>query len=740
MHEVAAAGLGIVSPGLTSCESRLLPGIALACHRSSVGNLDSRETGSDGGTGGLDVLRNGLVLEGVAMVGRGPVATGYLELRPGTTVLYGLNGAGKSSVLDSLAAVLSGRPTEGPGRSLLVVRVSNEPLAAEFIRDALDTARLEQHEDLGAGIEEAVLSALPPGHPLDGYVMAEEVAAQKRLLVRPGFEPAGEAFFISVGALIDDSTPTLGLLMKLLATLDTALETLDGSTDEFVRQALGTFGMEAPTDGADLWDDASKLVVTFPIQPVFGWSSLFDVSCRLPALVEIDLWGANARRFLPELVLESVSAEELNQQLRDLLATPYTGPPADIPPPVVDADTVEPSIVAECQALGAAATEELQGILDTELQLRAHIRAPREWLAHPPAEWMGVKPTGELVRLSALSRAEQRWAKVAIASANLPEDPAIAAMGLLHPQPPRVRIFDEPEAALHRTAEARMARRLLASDPARWVTVVATHSPELLDSAANVVLLQPAPAGRNSLLPWSNEQLDDLDSLGLRPSELLGRYKIMLAVEGPHDRWILEELLRDDFERLRVVVVPMYGGKQTPGLGTAGVLHEFTDWVMVPLWDNLRSNELSRAWAEMKASAAAGGTVEDLRKVAASAISGSSEASFARQFMLLTAMSRQWHRCAEPFGMSEPDVLHYLPPRALSAKLPASWSEVQAAQAAAGDKDEKKFLKTRFNLTLDEDEVRGAARSMDHRPSDFTALVAHLEGVLNTTRSGAEGG
>lgn len=108
--------------------------------------------------------------------------------------------------------------------------------------------------------------------------------------------------------------------------------------------------------------------------------------------------------------------------------------------------------------------------------------------------------------------------------------------------------------------------------------------------------------------------------------------------------------------------------------------------------------------------------------------------------MLLTAMSQQWHRCAEPFGLSEPDVLHYLPPRALSPTLPASWSEVQAAQAAAGDKDEKKFLKTRFNLTLDEDEVRGAARCMDHRPADFTALLVHLEGVLKAARSGAERG
>jgi hypothetical protein len=210
----------------------------------------------------------------------------------------------------------------------------------------------------------------------------------------------------------------------------------------------------------------------------------------------------------------------------------------------------------------------------------------------------------------------------------------------------------------------------------------------------------------------------------------------MLAVEGPHDRWIIDELLREELERVHACIVPMYGGKETPGLGTAGVLHEFTDWVMIPVWDNLRATLLASTWAELEIIVAAGGDDAAIASLLDAHLKGlGSEGKFARQFMRLAATSGQLHRFASPYALSRKDVLHYLPPRSLSQRMPATWGDVDVARAANGEASEKVFICTRYGLDLLEPEVRRAAASMDSVPGDLLGLISMLQQLEDERRS-----
>lgn len=93
------------------------------------------------------------------------------------------------------------------------------------------------------------------------------------------------------------------------------------------------------------------------------------------------------------------------------------------------------------------------------------------WLAEKPLQWI-VRCGYEAVALTSLSRAECRWARIAIRRA-LDFHSLIAAA-----------VIDEPEAALHRAAERHMSQGLEALTAFGPQLIVATHSPEVLNSSA----------------------------------------------------------------------------------------------------------------------------------------------------------------------------------------------------------------------------------------------------------------
>ncbi|MGX5716307.1 AAA family ATPase [Arthrobacter sp. MAHUQ-56] len=140
--------------------------------------------------------------------------------------------------------------------------------------------------------------------------------------------------------------------------------------------------------------------------------------------------------------------------------------------------------------INAAANDIYAALLQDAPALTLEVLQPGRWVTEGALQWYvdhGSEYRQVKVPFSALSRAESRWARVAVRRAL---DVTGSASAL---------IIDEPEAALHRVAEKHMARgldRLTAMGPQ---VVVATHSSEVLDTHSTRCVHVTKRAGQTSV-------------------------------------------------------------------------------------------------------------------------------------------------------------------------------------------------------------------------------------------------
>ena len=208
--------------------------------------------------------------------------------------------------------------------------------------------------------------------------------------------------------------------------------------------------------------------------------------------------------------------------------------------------------------------------------LELSVRPQREWLTEQPVQWVARRTPGDdPVGVAWLSHAESRWAQLAIQIA-------------LTQTPTPLVILDEPEAALHRAAEAHMAGGIaeLASD-GRARFVLSTHSPELLDSRAGARYLvrRRSPDHEGELVPFTGAALHAMEELGLNPSDLLRRTRGFMLVEGEHDVAALTGWFADEFTDLGVEVLPLRGASKLKTVLDSRFLFEYTEAVLFPLLD-----------------------------------------------------------------------------------------------------------------------------------------------------------
>lgn len=662
----------------------------------------------------------GVEFEGLAMLNVGPVASGYLELAPGLTVLYGLNGAGKSTVLSSLESAFTGvQLSDERARVGLVVRLADYPfLDSHPLADQLARSIGAR---FGASLSIAVADALRDSFRdiADSRPdVLNQVAEQRRFLLTPVGTKTVPRWLVEPVCRLGSETHHV---QSYLRDVEDALATMSSSTEDG----------DSPAEYDPWLDDAKSLVADCRLLPVFDGVSL-SLDGALPPLVRLETDAYSSLLSLPRPLTEHVSVDEVNAQLRTFIARQL-----DHRLSALDADADEvPEFLAVlngiCEPLGAMATAALHGSFQTSLKLIPAIHPLPRWIEHAAVEWAAVTPAGHILSLNKVSRAERRWAVLSISRImrQLDQDPYWSPdVGVLEEEAFTLTLIDEPELALHRLAESFMAEALIQSRSPSNPVVVATHSPELIDHSSNLVRVRHDSATwENHLATWPIDGLASISVLGLRKSDVLARYRVVVAVEGVHDEWVLDELLHDELELRRALLLPMHGGKNTPAMATAEALFRLTDVVVLPVWDNLSAEKLSNAWATaIKRSEEQAGQ-DEIRRHLHEALSGSSETKFARQFMTLALEARTTDRVLTPFGMAESDILHYLPPKALSSRMPDTWSEVAREWSDSGsDVGEKDFLRRRYSLKLSEGEIRTAAAAMDSIPDDFVLLLRHID-------------
>lgn len=357
-------------------------------------------------------------------------------------------------------------------------------------------------------------------------------------------------------------------------------------------------------------------------------------------------------------------------------------------------------------------------------------------------EWRATTARQSTVPLEKLSRAQCRWAETAVAVATQllttqysDEYPVIETIHregsldvvdhMLVEPAPLVVTLDEPEAALHRSAEAHMAQGL-----AKWArhlparVVVASHSPEVLDLPdAQLLHVARRDKPHTEVMPLTAPSRGTLSAFGLTPSDLLRRQRAFLLVEGRHEEIVLDGLIGDALHEARVDVLPLRGGRELPATIDSQFLFHYTDAHIIAMLDAVSAKHIQGVWHEaltLVERPDADAASEYLRKQ----IPGKQpERKWLREFLTLGLSKRQEQRLT-PFGLTAGDIVEYLPVELIVGGN-ESWPDLRMRHSREGGSTPfKPWLTKRYGADFSAERIRAAVKAMDTIPEEFTALIS----------------
>ena len=227
----------------------------------------------------------------------------------------------------------------------------------------------------------------------------------------------------------------------------------------------------------------------------------------------------------------------------------------------------------------------------------------------------------------------------------------------------------------------------------------------------------------------------DLSELGLQPSDLLRRWRVILLVEGHHDELLIRADLGDELHDARVHIVPVDGASRLAAAIDSQLLWEFTEAVVIPVVDNAKLDELTQAWEAALYLAAAEGTAAAVNHLNERLASGdrSNETRWLRQFLIKSiSKGDSTSSRISPFAFAKPDITDYLPVAEMLPERPdATWESLREEQLRMEGKSTnfKGWLAKRYRRQIFTDEaITAAAHRMDV-PEEFRRLLEQCTNV-----------
>ena len=273
-----------------------------------------------------------------------------------------------------------------------------------------------------------------------------------------------------------------------------------------------------------------------------------------------------------------------------------------------------------------------------------------------------------------------------------------------------VYLVDEPEAHLHPLALRSVVTWLEKLAETAAAVVVATHHPALLSGSRRLTKLVVVTRKDDvtELKVVDGSPLAGVtavnDQIGLTPGELLLLSRLVLLVEGEHDRVVLNEWFGDKLAGAGVRVIPLRGIDNLVGLPLA----ELVVALGIPI------------------AVLSDGT--DMAKTRSGRPRTRGEKAVAE--FLWQAERRGLD--VKAIGLARPDILWYLDPGICRQLAPgfSGWPEAKAARHRAGGTGEwKDWVRRTYGLALDVDTVRDLARRCrveDKIPQEFKNHVREL--------------
>ena len=703
----------------------------------------------------------------------------YLPLSPGVTALYGLNGSGKSLILEGLKEALTGNLINQRGshhfqaQSLLYVRAKDS--AVQFSDDMADLT-LEGnarglYEELsprgGSFFDDefkdwaytypGVISKLRSdwinnlewagGFPdsMDPDKTINEVLSQKRFLMRPA-QVKGNPYpwrsrwrvqpaFVK-DANLDEVTDMLDMVDQGIKHVPSTSDT-DDNPHEGTEFAVKQVALPSKPEVA--FEDSYQGL--YQLDTPFDWKATlrpfavmgnhdFDPNQATREFLDHDA-GHTFRSVIGGLqhFLDAVDEETMSAIRGEV---PGLDPLQSDEWICFDGERLTPDsgIMWFVEFITWRANRYYSLLLANAPTLQFDLESPNEWFKGKLPLWSVAGPwsTYGNIYLESLSSAERRWASIAIELAI-----NIGTGGFF--------LIDEPEAALHRSAEQQMAKGLMEIARERDLAViVATHSPEIIDAPGVSVQLvrradQMLSDGRKLERFLSSSKID-LKNFGLLPSDLLRRQSAFLLVEGQHDLVILESLVGEELRRLKIEMIPMRGASQLPGTVDSRVLYDFTDAHVFVLLDALDPKAVHDIWEKALQMVEADGRRDAIdflgEKLKALKIDESRYLAGWGQRALETELEAR----LTPLVLSKPDIVDYLPVADFVANA-ESWESLRSklnsdsGSVQSGSKF-KSWLKENHGADLADKALRESCRNLDHIPADITRLLNEIEHKLES--------
>lgn len=666
-------------------------------------------------------MRRGLRVLGVSIVHAGPLKNVHIPLGPEVSVLYGLNGAGKTRILLALKAAFTGmRPKEGQvylhltSGELSEDKTPLSPLFTHIGRAVIDDyARLWEFQrrfsgdtssyvdprEIGKNIPDVVLEYLALASEQEDRGLGAELANQGLFSLQPMGTTEAE-WTIWLSSKIDDRAPIVSALWKdrwRYTDTRTTEEPYGYVPDDWL---FASYGKETPP-----W-------VPLPFHPLetsiplpFDWLAMSkEETTALPRYFGEDSgWDPNLETLQ---TLQTLSASLLE-----------TAGASDVR---FDAD-----VVTEIGRLSSTASRWFGTFLLDAPELECHLHHPEEWAKGTVLQWRAVYGEERRLPIEVLSRAELRWARLAIQLALAKS--STSDVGAL--------VIDEPEAALHLLAEHQALRGLKAvSNELALPIICATHSTHMVNDPGvtlHHVFRNALGETQTVSLPTPTARALGHQTLGITKSQFLMLHRVFLIVEGEHDSVMIDEWLEDEIDLARARILPMRGARNLLTLVDAQFIFDFTDAQLLIALDRIRLDPIENMWSAAQQRARQGdmqGAWEELSLLREPTQDGrrrepTSEEKLLHEFGWLALQRGRSDRLAL-FGFSLPDIIQYLSPQALGVSANLTWKTLLKSywRERADDEAFKAWLRNRHGVHITPPRLRKAIRAQQTVPDDFAEL------------------
>ena len=713
-------------------------------------------------------------LQGVYIEQYGSIRQQYLELDLGLNVLYGLNGAGKSQILDCVKRTISNDAIfSKPSYSIWG---QNPTLATLVFKPSQDGAYFHENTRHWHGEGVPSYPYLPSSeNVLDALIGYEKIARRTESTQVKGSLNL-ESFDSSTSERLLRQTISDGLLVLVPIPASKTFQIIycikkNTESNEFQNawQQMCEAMTRAHLKYQQTWEDGGEENEIWPeaLSGLEG-SPIFNVFTLQGSLIDQTLynWGENwgntldndgllhwpmpfvpiaslgfVKRSLTSLIVEDkYSLDQLSKGTTSrLLSHAFESYRKELHRPLREEDFGPLSLLSEHELATENHDKFSSEVSDSVNQLLQsfmfglpkplfEVNTPERWMRSETPGWK-FSVNGNSVDFESLSNVQKRFSKLAIEIEHvIAQDLALSTSiesedgPEMHEVPTSLLIIDEPESGLNRTGEDCMAKGFTDLVKNGIHSLVASHSPSFFNiGGVNINLVEISDSG-TTIKPLRTVDVENLSALGLRPGDLLQMYKVFWLVEGEHELRVFEELFRDELEKYRIKIIPLRGVKSLASVADSSMLFEYTKAKILVTVDNLQNSKLNSAWTSaiemMKNKQPVNKVVGDLRR---NLDEKTGEARNLLELMTSSIYSGNWDRL-EFTSLTKKDLIEYFAPEAFNLK--SDWATLRSEHGSQNKySDFKEFLRVNNGAHISSNTLVKACKSLDAIDPDWTACL-----------------